>query len=269
MDEVDEELDFQEALSLDKNGYEFPTIDSFSLTPRLEVRIIALSIFLKPYKYLKDSNKELIENPISPERSQLLFSLISLANVGVNMNQIFNQGDFSYVILENTDFTLGQNFLIDYERINLSHSELNGASFLRSNLGDANFEFANLEGSQFDESRLMETNFKFSNLSNATFKRCLVQSSFNGALLPPAEEFEESLINYIDIENSITTDSEWLLKFEDSIHKSDSEHSPKSNFSFENWKINSASNEDLKFRNKDESEKYYKIERKTVANRVE
>jgi uncharacterized protein YjbI with pentapeptide repeats len=146
-------------------------------------RVVALSRSLRPYRYLNDEGK-LEERPLSPERGQLLISLLAS---GVEMDAIAEQGRFSQADLRGA-FLGGANlpkadlqgaFLEEaylskadlrgasLEGANLVRAELQEADLQGANLIQANLEEADLQGANFQRVRLREANLREAKLWNA------------------------------------------------------------------------------------------------------
>lgn len=154
------------------------------LSPQLIGRIVALSKALKPYRYLEGDT--ITSRQSSPERGQLLLSLVA-SKLGRNTyDQIYLLADFSYATLENVN--LDKAYLAN---INLSHAQLKSVSLSGADLRNANFE-----GSEWDDAHVVFTpakpfaaNFDFANFYRATLRRCdlsggaFAYTNFTGARL--------------------------------------------------------------------------------------
>lgn len=139
-----------------------------------EVRIIALSRSLEPYRSLKTqrhndslndifSLTNLLDNPLentflSPERGQLLVVLAGLQKRhGYELFTIFSQGDFSQARLT---------------KAQLSHTRLYrvvlwGADLRGADLRDAKLDFANLSGANLEGADLRGANLEGADLRGA------------------------------------------------------------------------------------------------------
>ena len=145
-DKIDEEL---------KN----PSNKNNTLSDQTIGRIIALSLALKPYRYLE--NDTLIGAPISPERAQLLISLTSIKLDTASLSKIFKQGDYSKAELNKAQLshTFLQNINLggavlndaDLSYANLYKADLSKADLKRINLKGANLNSVNLSGSIFND----------------------------------------------------------------------------------------------------------------------
>ncbi|MFY0630628.1 MAG: pentapeptide repeat-containing protein [Flavobacteriaceae bacterium] len=134
------------------------------LSNTLVGRIISLSKAMKPYRYLE--NDSLIENPLSPERGQLLLSLYeSEMDSTFFIDRIVKKSDFSYAELSTS--ILGK---ISLDSINLSHVNLEKAILIRANMNNANLSGANLTRAYMVKASLIGANLSNTNLQNANFK---------------------------------------------------------------------------------------------------
>jgi len=143
-----------------------PKNKSDTLSNTLAGRIISLSTAMKPYKYLE--NDSLIVKPLSPERGQLLISLVESK---------INEEFFTRRILKNANFSYAD----------LSRAVLNGANFKDLELIGVNFEKAKLENTQFQKATLTSANFRNSKLIRANFSQAdLEGADFRRAFLTKA-----------------------------------------------------------------------------------
>ncbi|KAK3286584.1 hypothetical protein CYMTET_5873 [Cymbomonas tetramitiformis] len=171
-----------------------PNCPTRSISPRLRGRVAALSRSLRPYYYLSvDPERisykpeasfefspeleatEVIERPLSPERAQLLISLIA-SGLSVHSNHNYN---FTYADLEGINFRYA-----NLEGVFLSGAQLNGTDFVHGDLKratimnataiGAKFYRANLEGAvllqtDFTRADLNEAKLSVASARNATF----------------------------------------------------------------------------------------------------
>jgi len=135
MDKVDEELKDRERQD-----------SSRVLSQQLIGRIAAISQSFRPYRFWQDSI--LIENPLSPERGQLLLALVN-SNLSHNTyEKLYQETTFQEAYLEG---------------VNLINANLYGAKLSGANLMGAHLLKANLIGAD-----LREVNFKMATLSGAS-----------------------------------------------------------------------------------------------------
>ncbi len=195
LDEIDEELDYlDENLRTSEHGNFQSVRVAINLSPRLQGRIIALSNSLKPYKYLDE--KGVLTRPLSPERGQLLISLI---NSNVNINYVLSKANFMYADLEGNSFVTN----------NFSNAKLSWA-----NLNKVNFHGAILISTDFSKAELRNANFAFSKLNGANFKGAIINgANFEGAYLPRAEMFTEAFMDSIKLPMFTVLEENWLDTF--------------------------------------------------------
>jgi len=189
LDKIDEEIDLFE-----KDTSKLPP---YLLSSRLESRIVALSKSFRPYYYLNGT--ELINRPQSPERGQLL---ISLLDSDIETNNLFNKCDFSFADLESVDF----------EKVNLKRINLNFANLKNANLQSIKFDTifamitdfsgANLIGSEFNNCFLNNASFINCAFYRTKFERCILNNAdFSNANMK-ATNFEEASLNNCNFNNA-------------------------------------------------------------------
>ncbi len=222
--------------------------DKDTLTGTLVGRIISLSKAMKPYKYLEGDS--LIKKPLSPERGQLLISLLeSKIDPDFRLWNILGKSDFSNSELQNvnfnkkklikmylndSDFSNSKLMNADLREVLLNGSNLYNANFRKSDLMGAalsfshskktNFYEANLmhvkfnnsylEGANFDYSDASYANFNGADLSNTKFRGAnLCFANFDRANLQGADLMYADLRG-TDISNVISLDSVKLNRFD-------------------------------------------------------
>ena len=207
MDQMNDEIKLQEGdpNSNDSLGY--------TLSDPLIGRISALSQSFLPYRYLEGDT--LTEKAVSPERGQLLLSLVksnldsltydkifgsTRANfgstflqyallVGANLRKVFlRDANLHLVVLRDADLTFS-----DFGNANLRDADLRGANFTNANLEgaflintdltSANLSNASLNGAYILGAMLYDTNLSKAELSGAY----LYDSYLYGAVLVDAE----------------------------------------------------------------------------------
>jgi len=174
----------------------------FNVSTSLRARIIALSSALKPYHILKNGTPS--KNKTSPERGQLLNSLLHNQLNHSSSVTIFSSGDFSYANLSgmylwnkilnaanlqhaslkdiniySSDFHETQLNGATLEEVEISNTDLTGCNLSNASL-DVNFIECNLGGANFSNSDLKNSSF---------YKTCLCGANFEGAKNLKAEQF--------------------------------------------------------------------------------
>ena len=144
------------------------------LSPQLIGRIVALTKALKPYRYLEGDT--ITTRMTSPERGQVLLSLIASRLSHNTCDQIFLLADFSYATLQNVN--LDGTYL---RNINLSNALLQSVSLTGADLSHANFDGAEITDAhvQWAGMRAKAAFFDFANFHKAH----LVDSDFGGSYL--------------------------------------------------------------------------------------
>ena len=129
------------------------------LSPQIIGQIVALSTSLRPYRYLE--NGSLVDREISPERGQLLLSLVNSEIDNSALRRIFLSADFSYAEL--SEAVLAGEYLgsINLREANLSKANLNGASAI---LVGAILSKANLSDTDLREAIIEQTDFRGASL---------------------------------------------------------------------------------------------------------
>jgi len=127
------------------------------LSDQLIARIIALSNSLKPYQFL--DHDELIDKPISPERGQLLVSLIESNLDHSTYDQIFQRANFQYSDLTN----------VKLESRYLKYIDLKYSKFDNSIIRYCDFSDSDLRYTLFSNAAIKYSNMTDSELDNAVF----------------------------------------------------------------------------------------------------
>jgi hypothetical protein len=178
------------------------------LSPQLIGRIVSLSKALKPYRFLDGDT--LTTKASSPERGQLLISLItSKLHVGT-YEQIFTSADFSYATIEgvNLDAAMLRN-------VNLAHSHLENISLVGADLSFANLSHSKLinirayqngtppKGAKFNFTNFFNTEILKSDLSASVFEHT---------------NFTQTILRTTFLRESFLKETEFLNTKLDSIH---------------------------------------------------
>jgi len=151
------------------------------LSPQLIGRIVALSKALLPYRFLEGDS--ITAKMTSPERGQLLLSLVASKLHPDTYEKIYLLADFSYSTLEKV--SLDASFLrnINLSNVRFSFVSLSGADLTNANLegaelydvkasgmGDnlqgALFNFARFDGARIENCDFSNCSFEFANFDN-------------------------------------------------------------------------------------------------------
>ncbi len=192
-----------------------------NLSPVLEARIASLSRAMKPYRYME--NGRLINKAISPERGQLLYSLIR-SNLGNQSHRdIINFSDFSYTYFRNEFIGRGANlkyiklnhsdfYGVDMPAAILERSELRNVVMEQMNLSDANLIRADLTNSNLRNAELLSAD-----LTNAN----LYEADLTGADLTEATlwatRLDEAILTDVRLDNAIVHRKDWIAYVSDSL----------------------------------------------------
>jgi hypothetical protein len=148
------------------------------LNPLVSARIVTLSRSLRPYRSL-DENGVIREKSLSPERAQLLLSLISAE---VNLIEIIKNCDFSYADLAGSSIgpitILPEDIALN--SLDVSHSDMSGSllegvvftacNFFGADLSDARI-YSSFWGADFQDADLRGAIFSYGTLERADFSR--------------------------------------------------------------------------------------------------
>ncbi len=208
LDEIDEELD---AANIEKDAIQTRgtkgeagsqkikgrprrrDIDNpplYRLSARLTGRIVALSRSLRPYRFLDDKGS-LLDKALSPERAQLLLSLM---DSGIDMEEI----NHSAVTFNKADLRAAELSAFDFTHIKLKEANLSGSIG-----GGTIFHYAHLEKSDFSNTKFGSAKFNWSNLKKVDFSNAnLAYADFDGADIEGAI-FENSILKGVNF-NSVS-----------------------------------------------------------------
>ncbi|MDX2069993.1 MAG: pentapeptide repeat-containing protein [Haliscomenobacter sp.] len=160
-DKVDDEIKEQKA-EMSKHGKIVTDSTKFSISQSLIGQIAALSHALKPYRFM--DGEILINEPLSPERGQLLLTITRLPLDTTSLKHIYAKATFEGADLREAILfeanLIGVNLMganlfwtqmtgANLSGANLSGAELKGAILRRAILRDAILVSANLEGVSF------------------------------------------------------------------------------------------------------------------------
>jgi len=160
--------------------------DIRNLSPQLTGRIIALSTRLEPYYYMQGDS--LIDKPLSPERGQLLVSLLESQLDTTALDKIYAKADFSYadLINDNLEGAYISGATLDYA--DLSMARLRDADLSKANLWDADLSMARLRYADLSKARLWYADLSRARLWDADLSEAdLRNADLNSARLEDAD----------------------------------------------------------------------------------
>lgn len=178
------------------------------LSPQLVGRIIALSSGLKPYRYLESDS--LIAQEISPERGQLLLSILSSEVDNGTLRRIFQSADFSFSELQGA--ALAGEFLegINLRNADLSKANLNGARLAGADLNKADLSGAILAGTDLRKANLSETDLRETFITEVDFRGAsLYGTDLRGVDLSDSD-LRRSFMREALLDSAVVPDFRWL-----------------------------------------------------------
>ncbi len=174
---------------------------SRNISKTLEARIVGLCMAMKPYRYIDDG--VLIDKPISPERGQLLFTLLK-SDLGLESSQdILNSAEFRYTNLRKVNLGRG---------VNLKYARLDYSDLTEAQMPAANMESCDLKEVRMSKINLSDGNLKRARLHNANLQRAeLLSVDFTNANLYGVDlsgaDLSEAILWGTKLENANLTDA--------------------------------------------------------------
>nr|WP_231389206.1 MULTISPECIES: pentapeptide repeat-containing protein [unclassified Aquimarina] len=156
---------------------------------------------MKPYRYIDDG--VLIDKPISPERGQLLFTLLK-SDLGLESSQdILNSAEFRYTNLRKVNLGRG---------VNLKYARLDYSDLTEAQMPAANMESCDLKEVRMSKINLSDGNLKRARLHNANLQRAeLLSVDFTNANLYGVDlsgaDLSEAILWGTKLENANLTDA--------------------------------------------------------------
>ncbi len=192
-----------------------------NISNTLQARIVSLSRAMKPYQYIEDG--KLIDKKTSPERGQLLYSLIKSDLGQQSLSDIFYAGDFEYSSLK--EVSLGRGVYLKYAKLNysnLSNANMPAANLASSELKEANLNKINLSDANLNRARLIQSNLRNAELAGADLTNAnLSGADLSGADLSEAKLWGAKLVdaNLTDaiLDNAIVDKQDWIDYIDDSL----------------------------------------------------
>lgn len=184
-------------------------------------RIVSLSQALRPYRYLE--NDKLTERQLSPERGQLLFSLINSDLDSETYDKIFSRANFSYADLQEANFSgaylkgarLAHSYFFnanfnraDLRNADLSNAYLRESSFCNTKMDGANLERANLTYSHMENISIVGGNLAFADLQEIHLDGDFRESNLEGVKVKNAR------VDIVDLEGCIFNSLSWIDSLE-------------------------------------------------------
>lgn len=180
-------------------------------------RIVSLSQALRPYRYLE--NDELTPRQLSPERGQLLFSLINSNLDQQTYDKIYARANFSYADLREANFSgayLRQANLANsyFSKANFNNANLENADLSNAWLEEATFRKTrlsgiNLTGANLRKSRMEDITMINGNLANADLREIYLKGDFSGTNLGNIKIQKATLVD-VNLEGCYFKSSAWI-----------------------------------------------------------
>lgn len=202
---------------LDRMDDELRNNSQRKLSAELIGRIVSLSQALRPYRYLE--NDKLTERQLSPERGQLLFSLINSNLHEETYDKIFMRANFNYADLQEANFEDAY-----MKNAKLAHSYFYKANFTNAQLQNADLSYAYLENATFNQtqmdnadlsnanlrnSEMEDISLKNGNLEMADLREIHLEGNFRGCNIEGIIIQEATLAN-VDLRNCTFRSLAWL-----------------------------------------------------------
>lgn len=160
------------------------------LSPNVLGRIVAFSHSLQPYRYLGVDGLE--AGPLSPERGQLLVSLVRSKVYITDLTE----ADFTFADLEGKSVVSANLFGINLQNANLDRAKLAEVDFSYTNLCDTRFSDADLWKADLSGANAANADFRDADLRGANLSEAiLTRAKFKGAKLKGADLRGANLTN--------------------------------------------------------------------------
>ncbi len=188
----------------------------------LEARIVSLCTAMKPYKYIQDD--QLISKPLSPERGQLLYSLIKSNLTSRAFQDILDNSNFEYADMQGIN--MGRKVALKYARLansNFSNvympdANLRGVDFKNGELEQVNFSDGDLSKSNFSNANLYKGELLSANLTGANFSGTnLTEADLSEAILWQVKLNSKTDLTGVVLDNAIVERKDWIAYVSDSL----------------------------------------------------
>lgn len=190
---------------------------SRKLSDGLIGRIVSLSQALRPYRYLE--NDELTDRQLSPERGQLLFSLINSNLNESTYDKIFARANFNFADLREANFSgaymKGAKLAFSFfYKANFDHAFLNDADLSYAYLEEATFRNTAMDGVDLSHANLRKSymegiSAKNGNLEMADLREIYLEGDFRSCNLEGIIIQEATMAN-VDLRGCTFRSLDWL-----------------------------------------------------------
>ncbi len=206
---------------MDRMDDELRSSPSRSLSESLVGRIVSLSQGLRPYRYLE--NDSLTVRQLSPERGQLLFSLINSNLDKGTYDRIFSRANFNFADLREANFSgaymRGAHLAFssfseaNFNNANLENANLTGAYLERATFRNTLMNGINLSGANLDSSQMVNIVLQNGNLENADLRSIYLRGDFSGSNLEGINVANATMID-VELEGCYFKSLNWIENLE-------------------------------------------------------
>ncbi len=209
---------------MDKLDLELRSNPDRTLSEPLIGRIVSLTQSMRPYRYLE--NDSLTPRQLSPERGQLLFSLINSDLDQRTYDKIFARANFNYADLREANFSeaylrgaqLAHSSFsnANFNYADLTNADLRGAYLEKATFRNTLMDGVNLSDANLHESRMEHISMHDGNLSNADLREIYLEGDFTGTNLQNVKLKDASLVD-VNLEGCYFKSLGWIdsLRFLD------------------------------------------------------
>lgn len=224
--------------------------EEVQLSNQLVGRITSITQALKPYRFL-NINGELCDKPISPEKGQLLTTLLK-ANVDIDQfhkevnfthtdlssrdlkGESINIEKLMYANFNNSDLSTSEFIRVNFSNSTITNSFFNDTKFKGTILDNASISSSQFYNTEFLDATMIKTVFKdndkfrgakfpYSHMDTVSFINCdlsevdfsnstISACKFTNTILPAAENFDRSILINNDFNGAYVPDINWLQK---------------------------------------------------------
>jgi uncharacterized protein YjbI with pentapeptide repeats len=190
---------------LDDVNDELESSTNRTLSDGTVARIAALSLALRPYRYMV--GRRLSEQPLSPERGQLLMALARMEMDTASFALLLKRVSFAHADLGRADLS-GLNLrTVDLRSAHLVDADLTKAILDSANLADVNMNGADLRQSSLKAAHLERADLSWTDLRSASF----ALSNMDGVTLEGARaqrsDLAEASIRYARLNGALLSES--------------------------------------------------------------
>jgi uncharacterized protein YjbI with pentapeptide repeats len=188
---------------MDKMDVELKFSTKRTLSDPLIGRIVSLSQSMRPYRYLE--NDSLTPRQLSPERGQLLFTLVNSNLDKTTYDKIYARANFNYADLREANFEgaylrgaqLAHSSFsyANFNNADLSNANLSGAWLERANFRNTAMSGIDLSDAYLRESRMEKITMHDGNLNNADLQQIYLEGDFAGTNLQNVKLQNASLVD--------------------------------------------------------------------------